>query len=710
MHSDTVMFMTVGKSLVENVRKREEERNRISLFGVEDKEVVQRYYDKHFESLKACLEDNYRIAPYPSAEIQSLCYWLKNQEQSGKPAALQKVILLPTEEDPAPFCADRLKEILETQVLPFVLARPCRPERNKTIVPEPMPFRLSLQSEQEFSSDISRFLKMLDELIRVHAGPEINVVFNITGGYKGLTPFFSLFGFLMDNIEVIYLHENAEVILRVPTLPLAWDFRVMDEYRSVFQAGGPSRQEPPAKLRAFFEKVGNTWAQNPFTVFVNDIYTRDRTRRFGYGARLIRRLPKELKDRLLPGDGVGGIYRWEHIWIGDQIPETVEHSRGHSQRLMEYAASLLEPRFEQDVNFLSPEELYCLICCLWLHDIGHTALTYQNPPTGKPFPIALFPTLVREYHHFLSYEAILSHEALLSSHELPLNERQAVALISLYHRGKMPLRGRPFEEVGWFGHIAPSIEDRLGNTGLPFLSSTIRPEKAILLCALLKFIDSLDTQRDRVIDTNYFEERRQRTIHEIEYYRMLLERKREHGTAFCCSEARETMDRLIDRIESLYAQWLMLPSSGNEWNEALEIEEGIKGDVGPSLAGAVRCVLEYSEADPGDLMACLEVLSIIDKIGFKMSTHHHFLKHRRVKLVYLTGNPKPNGTSVSYKVRVIFDPGHPTPDEQKPFIVQDICKEMARVRGVLAADGNGIVLEGVFDENGMPLCQEGPAE
>ena len=71
--------------------------------------------------------------------------------------------------------------------------------------------------------------------------------------------------------------------------------------------------------------------------------------------------------------------KWFHLWVGDQIPETVEHSREHSKRLMKFIAKLFQiaPDNMEALGFNKdhPENLAVLIAAVYLHDIGHTALS-----------------------------------------------------------------------------------------------------------------------------------------------------------------------------------------------------------------------------------------------------------------------------------------------------------------------------------------------
>ncbi len=54
------------------------------------------------------------------------------------------------------------------------------------------------------------------------------IIFNITGGYKGVIPFMVLFAEVFD-IPVYYKFENADNIIRIPNLPIETDLFILDE-------------------------------------------------------------------------------------------------------------------------------------------------------------------------------------------------------------------------------------------------------------------------------------------------------------------------------------------------------------------------------------------------------------------------------------------------------------------------------------------------
>lgn len=712
MRVDTAMLITVGLSLRDNVQK-EYWRN-LGELKSEDSILLsmEKYYNDVYPDLRGTLNSTaLNSVSFPSAEIQTFCYWLK---QFGEEIMLKKVILMPTKVDKAVICAKRIERILKDEVFQSRLCTGLLPDDTSELI-EIRPFQLRIEDEALFTQDVAAFLEYLEALIRRLEGEGIHRKYlNITGGYKGLVPIFSLFGFIQEeDLESVYQHEEGESIIRIPPLPLAWDMKLFDEYRSLLGGRDELNFEPPAKFRLLFEEKDGLWEKNPFGEFLEKIYDRDKLKRFGYGARLVRRL----KDTSLQNKIREGADRWQHIWIGDQIPETVEHSRGHSMRLLVYGADILEPMLETNPDFLQDDDLYLLICCMWLHDIGHTVLEYTLQDNTM-VPVTMFPSLVREWHSILSYECIKATE----NDYLSEDEREAVALISKYHRGCMPLREQmrslkdAWENRVWdkvFGIKVDPLETVLGESGgLAFRGNVIDIDKALFLCALLRIIDGCDVQLDRVVDDNYLQERKQRCIYEVDTYQKILEKR--HVLLELCSDINE-INKLIDYLNDCIKFWktTTVPNAQQAQleevkNRVKKIEKAIFGEV---ENGEVKQQGELKKTlglkDAYQVQIRMEILSLINRIAFKMQQEAHYRKHSQVKLVYITYEPTDSG--VKYQIHLVFDEdeGAETASvtiEDKREIAKDIFKEIVLVGDILRS--HGMEFEGVFWQ-GENLIPEG---
>jgi len=597
---------------------------------------------------------------------------------------LEKVFLLPTDTLDSRACADQIKRIIldavfQSRLISKSTVKLGENARDISICS----FDLNVRDERNFSQDAASFMAMIEnKLVELDAAGIQHRVFNITGGYKVLVSMFSLFGFLRDDVEIIYKHEDAEKLITIPSLPLSWDFKLFDEYRSLVHEGRESLDfEPPSKLEALFQREGSSWRKNAFGTILEGIYDQDKFKRFGSGARLMQYLNPQLQQEL-----EGHISRWEHIWIGDQIPETVEHSRGHSTRLLEYASDLLEPYIQSNPEFLKDEELYLFICCLWLHDVGHTALTYdfeQENSDTVTIPVAMFPTLVRRWHSLLSYKLIRTDDYLCPG------ERDAVALISKYHRGKFPLTSsqNTYQDEQFPIAVGPMAEQL--DMPLRFRGNNLVADKVLLIAALLKVIDGCDVQSDRIINESYWKMRTARTKVEVDYLFHIIENRLELlDFCNCCSKSQ--IERLRGLLGCCREKWDAVSTSEPEarWGEAEKVEKFVDGKIEGPLFAAVAGICFQENFDGTEREILLEQLSLIDRAAFKMRQEAHFYKHSRVKLVYLTGQNQ------RYQFNMTFDQAVKLSDQQKVELAKGLWKEYTAVKKVI--EGNGIQFEGVF--------------
>ena len=447
---------------------------------------------------------------------------------------------------------------------------------------------------------------------------------------------------------MIYAYESSKDILNIPPLPLEWNLRYLDEFRiflSLEDLKEGQYEILPEKIKDLYEKRDTGYSKSALAKVLSEEYIKNRRRRFGYGAPLLGKIRDEDLRKKLEGYITG---KWEHLWIGDQIPETVEHSRGHSLRLLELAYQLLEI---VDLN-LSDCELFALISAIWLHDIGHSGLEYNY--NGIDIPVWMFPSLVRDWHNLLSYNRIKKENYLEEK-----TTSDVIATISKYHRNKMPLIG----DCPWNDKIFQDIKveplcEELNDK--KYCCYPLEPERVLLITALLRFIDGCDVQADRVVDEDYLYMRDKRTMEEIEVYKKSLET---YKTMLECIDS-ELYQEVFEVIHK-YEKDSKNRGSNNE--KDLKLLEGeILRKVREILINNKNCV-EF-----------LTPLSVADKIIFKLRQRFHFLKHSYIKLVYIIKEGNNNGL----KVVLLIDHNNPNECLLKK-IGEDIYNEYKSVKEVL---------------------------
>jgi hypothetical protein len=732
------VLMTVGTSLIDGVRRQCPQRLAatpdeaiLQSLSHTENPVRQAFVDlvtRFCSGLKSSsLERLVKDKEFPSAEIQSFCFWLNSLPNDGS-AQLEKVVLLPTKETLAEQCATYVQLILAECVLPW--GRQQKRVSDLCAV-DIEPFSFDPSSPETFGQGAAGFVAKLWELINQCDKENFTrTVVNITGGYKVLAPLMALFGFQRPDVEVIYQHEDSTVTVTVPPVPMDWDLKLLDDYRTLVARGelGGLNVEPPSRFRAFFQPTSDgKWILNPLGMVLKQVYQENRLERFGYGARLISRLKEDSADELRQR-----ISRWVHVWIGDIIPETVEHGRGHSQRLMEYAAEILEPILRERSNFLSQDELRCLISCLWLHDIGHTALRFRLPPQSmssqddellikfkqflaalglksfhdgsggpggkvKELEVSRFPSLVRMFHNFLSAQQICD----ASYGYLPEKERDAVALICIYDRKSMPLRledQRCWQAGEPFGIVAPPLALVLGDGVIVYREAQLTTEKVLLLCALLRVVDGLDIQSDRAVDDNYVRERLRRTQDEVsQLWERLVRLSKDLPREF--KQVNAELEEWKQSFDALSEAFYNPTHDSEPCRTAQNLAEAIDKFVNERWLGCLANNISCADEMIADEMI-LEALSVTDRLLFKMKQPAHFCKHRAVRFVFVTSQ----GGASKFQICVVFDEN--APHDVRAVVAREIQEEINAVKDVLQRFG--ITFEGVYDVNDDALAS-GPS-
>jgi CRISPR/Cas system-associated protein Csm6 len=340
---------------------------------------------------------------------------------------------------------------------------------------------------------------------------------NITGGYKALLPYLTMIGMAVGKeISAFYLFEDSPLILRLPVYPFSFDLRLWRDWRGIlgpFDPALPLKKDQKKELYGSIEKTRlrdlinkDKYEMNKLGQWMNELYEKARETsmtEFGEGEILFEhfkngKYTKYLKSR---------IPYWRHFATGDHIPETVEHGRGHVQRLLELAQQLI---IAADLN-LTDEELFVLICSIWLHDLGHSGDGFHfegkdgivqdrlNPKSTAFFPVFKDPNSVRKYHNFLSYELLNNKEEFIFSdkiNEIDKNGllRKSIRLACLYHRQVMPLGGVKEDDIF---RISKGINDfKIGNEVI---------KEFPLIAAILRFIDAADNQVERAYSKEHFD-------------------------------------------------------------------------------------------------------------------------------------------------------------------------------------------------------------
>ncbi|MFV9644225.1 MAG: putative CRISPR-associated protein [Desulfobacterales bacterium] len=385
------------------------------------------------------------------------------------------------------------------------------------------------------------FLNVIVNLIKKYQS-DYEIVLNPTGGYKSLFPFMMITG-IIYGANVIYIYEKSDRLVKIPPMPLhvsipGWTLleslvEVLSDKKD--HEGNMIFEENKESLwPLLFEKIddasGNIFLKRSALVTAFDEHAKLER---GKPELIVRTENSHLVIQVL-NDRQREIFRrlteiGHLIWKGDQVPEMADHALLHHSDLFHLAERILLPIFYYNENFLEPNELFILLCALYLHDCGHVIGSIKLEDS-KSFP--LLPVEIREHHHVLGYLRLKYPEVesylgyLIYDQLCDINKScsdntrkckwkeawndylHAVACLGLYHRKKMniklkkvynfykeyPLKKEDKEH--------PSLYDRLKNKPVKVFGKEIKYPRMALLVSLLRIIDSLDEQASRTGSIN----------------------------------------------------------------------------------------------------------------------------------------------------------------------------------------------------------------
>ncbi len=468
-----------------------------------------------------------------------------------------------------------------------------------------------VKTKTAFRTALLKFVVQLQSSLTEGDAERTYVV--ITGGYKGFIPWVSLLTFLYENTYLVYLHEDSQTVQIAPGLSLSWDLRRLDELRTVIRRDRIEVQEYqslPEAYQYLYDEESGGYQLNALGKLAR-MFFQDATSRYGVGRSLINKLRR--RDENLYTILVERLPFWEHLWIGNQIPETVEHERLHSLRLMEYAYWLFTyfPGLEEAIG---PKGLLYLISSLWLHDIGHGALDHNGQP------VALMPSLVRRYHNSASAAMIRGQGGLPEEALLPREYREPVALLAEYNRKHLALTRAQKNERDSRGQPKydqrSSLEEVLERASFQGEAQTL-----LIVGGLLGLLDSLDVQMDRAVSEEYAKAREARNRMEIEY--CLRQLQRAEGSLSPSDLGGVQNASLSESLDGLYKRY-----KEDEWRQ--------KTFNGVLDKGIERTERLCEEALRSNNPVLLQVASYANQALFKMRQRDHFEKHASVGLVYLT--------------------------------------------------------------------------
>jgi len=300
-----------------------------------------------------------------------------------------------------------------------------------------------IQNLKEGSSFSPGLRELSDEILRIiqdEKGKGNNkIIINATGGYKPESIYATLSG-ILEGAKAKYIHEEFDSLVELPSMPINFNLSIFHKNATWIRLARKGNKEGHNKLPPELKDLinFNPGQSSPFTPLGEVLWN---AYRFAISPRgrvfpdigLIDKLKAEYQKKIFKF-----IEKWDSLWLGDQVPQMVDHEQSHCQDVLNLAEEALLSILQEDSDFLSEEELYYLISAIFLHDIGHAETTDE---AGN----ILFPEDIRKRHSEFTYQMIKNDSKDFGFNECN-NEAKLIAKICKYHQRSYELIDLPEEE------------------------------------------------------------------------------------------------------------------------------------------------------------------------------------------------------------------------------------------------------------------------
>lgn len=216
---------TAGTSLLTNAHRAISDTN----LSASAAKLIQDFY----RTLKTEVPQRNEFLAKLSAETNSLSRLNLNRED--------EVILLHTDTPDGKECAEALKEIIENEWKLAVRIMNVAGLQVK----DPDRFR------KEGIHNLFMILRKECVAWRQDNPEERQAILNVTGGFKAVVPYLTLFG-LMHRLEVVYIFETSNSLIRLPPLPINFDHERLGQARQALQL---LKKEGVLKKEEFFAAI-----------------------------------------------------------------------------------------------------------------------------------------------------------------------------------------------------------------------------------------------------------------------------------------------------------------------------------------------------------------------------------------------------------------------------------------------------------------------
>ena len=205
------VITTVGTSIFQNYKEKTEQKfgelNESYLFNKPYSEDDERNNSQIKEIIRKWLKSGENLNGI-SAEIKSLT---KLQEERKEEL---EVYLITTDTVASNLAAEIIKEYLDKKQ-GFDVKKIQKID--------------SLQVKDRSLFVKEGFPNLINSINSISNGYFDNLIMNITGGYKGIIPFLTIFSSI-NNVELVYIYEESSEMISIPILPIVIDYEFIENH------------------------------------------------------------------------------------------------------------------------------------------------------------------------------------------------------------------------------------------------------------------------------------------------------------------------------------------------------------------------------------------------------------------------------------------------------------------------------------------------
>ncbi len=661
-----------------------------------------------------------------SAELSAIYsyFWFNPDD---KLTDKDKIILIPSHTADGVKCANTIKDIIKNNCFPDKSEPPkveIKPEEGVQDLDTTFPDKLEKKG-------LPCFTRLLTQYILEELEENRDVFVNITGGYKITLVYASMVAMCINKpdreVKIIFKHETfqdrsdtSSGAITVHHLPVDFDLLSWNDNRGLLEL--LINEETARNNKALIEAIPKPLrfifdTENIELLKVFDERLKAENRLSYYGSGLI--YPHSLlkNDDRLRTTLENWLTNSQYIWYGDIIKETVDHSRGHAQRLHQMAVQILLPILELDNDYLTSYEIFVLGITLWLHDIGHC----EGEIMG--YNISEFPSLIRDLHHATAWDLIRqeitsnnnNNRLFKFNEELKKEDVLLSGIAYYYHRGKMPLENvnttsemKPYpiveEETKSPIHKVKEVINEIGD-GIenPFESSGKISEKNFqFIIALQRIIDACDVHYERNVNNEFLQRKRnnikQQRNNNIEMINELLD------ALLNIIEIREDnhSDKdLLNDILLILQQKINLENNQKIEEMSKKIIEKLNNQTNTENKSPKRIyrkllenVFTQNKINPSiKRFLVKQLMSSIDKLIFREEQTKHYDKHQIIQSVIFVKDSEKEYQKNEYNYKLIMlqtDEKLKSKYDEKKYqnsIINEIKEEYNKVKHILSKKG-----------------------